>query len=220
MTHIWFLSHLNDSFILIELALRRSLPFFKRRNKESYSPVSSVYSYLDCNVSVTAQTCMKPLLWSQATTDSLVIVVLCKAHLSPQPHMASDDNVQTTQSLMGFSGCFRGSRPRKTREAEGGKYIKWVREHIMGKTKRRVGWGGMETEGRCLWPTLVTVTTMLKFLIIVASLSWQWSEDMEMMPEETAYSTVSLPTMAYALLATIQHTGIHKHVHIGNHRHK
>lgn len=70
-------------------------------------------------------------------------------------------------------------------------------EHIMGKTIRRVGWGGMETKGRCLWPTLVTVTAMLKFLIIVASPSWQWSEDMEMMPGETFYSTVSMPTSVY-----------------------
>lgn len=164
---------------------------------------------------------LQRLVWGhcfQATiTDSLVIVVLCKAHLSPQPHMASDNNVQTTQSLKGFSGCFRGRRHRKTRDTGEGKNIKWVREHIMGKTIRRVGWGGMETEGRCLWPTLVTVTAMLKFLIIVASLSWQWSKDMEMMPEETSYSTASMPTSAHVLWTTIQHTGIHKHVHRDNH---
>lgn len=86
-----------------------------------------------------------------------------------------------------------------------------------GKNEGRVGWGGMETEGRCLWPTLVTVTTILKFLIIVAFLSWQWSENMEMMPEETSYSTVSMPTLAHALWTTIQHTGIRKHVHRDNH---
>lgn len=168
---------------------------------------------------------LQRLVWDHCfwatVTDSLVIVVLWKAHLSPQPHMVSDDNVQTTQSLEGFSGCFRGRRHRETRRdkrlRKERKNIKWVREHIMGKTIRRVGWRGMETKGRCLWLALVTVTTMLKFLIIVASLSWQWSKDMEMMPGETSYSSVSMPTVAHAQWTTTQHSGDHKHVHRDNH---
>lgn len=55
---------------------------------------------------------MEPLF--QAPQQKVSVMVACvQAPVSPQPHMASNDNAQTSQSLLGFSGCFRHGRQER-----------------------------------------------------------------------------------------------------------
>lgn len=62
---------------------------------------------------------MEPLF--QATQQKVCVMVACvKAPVSPQPHMASNDNAQASQSLLGFSGCFKKKQARKTGETDDG----------------------------------------------------------------------------------------------------
>lgn len=64
---------------------------------------------------------MEPLF--QAAQKKVSVVVACvKAPVSAQPHMASNDNAPRSQSLLGFSGCFRhGRQERQMTAAEGEK---------------------------------------------------------------------------------------------------
>lgn len=62
---------------------------------------------------------MQPL--SEARQQKVHVTVACvKAPVSPQPHMASNDNAQTSQSLLGSSGCFKKKQARKTGETDDG----------------------------------------------------------------------------------------------------
>lgn len=96
-------------------------------------------------------------LLSQAAQWKVSVMVACaKAPVSPQTHMASNDNAQISQSLLGFSGCFRHGRQERqmmAAERESGRGIKWGGNDFMtvNVKESQVGWVEIEAKGCCLW---------------------------------------------------------------------